>query len=41
LAGILTGLALDGWLDDESPAAAARLNAITGHFSIGTTLFLR
>jgi len=40
-AGVLTGLAVNGWLDDGSPSAATRLNAIVGYFSIGTTLFLR
>ena len=41
VAGIVVGLALNGWLDDGTPAAAARLKAIAGYFSILTTVFLR
>ncbi|MCU6452694.1 dicarboxylate/amino acid:cation symporter [Sphingomonas sp. A2-49] len=41
LLGIVTGLAINGWLDDGTPAAAARLKGIAGYFSIGTTIFLR
>ncbi|USU09256.1 dicarboxylate/amino acid:cation symporter [Sphingomonadaceae bacterium OTU29MARTA1] len=39
--GIVTGLAINGWLDDGTPAATERLKAIAGYFSIGTTIFLR
>ena len=41
VAGIVVGLALNGWLDDGTPAAAARLKAIAGYFAILTTVFLR
>ena len=41
LLGIVTGLVLNGWLDDGTPEAAARLKAIAGYFTIGTTVFLR
>jgi Na+/H+-dicarboxylate symporter len=41
LAGLVVGLALNGWIDDGTPAAAARLKAIAGYFSILTTVFLR
>ena len=41
VAGIAVGLALNGWLDDGSPAAADRLKTIAGYFSILTTVFLR
>jgi len=39
--GIVCGLAINGWLDDGTPAAAARLKDIAGYFAIGTTIFLR
>lgn len=41
LLGVVVGLALNGWLDDGTPNAAARLKGIAGYFSIGTTIFLR
>ena len=41
LAGIAVGLALNGWIDDGTPAAAARLKGIAGYFTILTTVFLR
>ncbi|WP_174293216.1 dicarboxylate/amino acid:cation symporter [Sphingomonas bacterium] len=41
VAGLFVGLALNGWLDDGTPAAAARLKAIAGNISILTTMFLR
>ena len=41
VAGIVVGLALNGWLDDGTPAAAARLKVIAGYFAILTTVFLR
>ena len=41
LLGIVTGLAIHAGLDDGTPAAAARLEAIAEYFSIGTTIFLR
>ena len=39
--GLVTGLSINGWLDDGTPAAAARLKEIAGYFSIATTVFLR
>ena len=41
LTGIAVGLALNGWIDDGTPAAAARLKGIAGYFTILTTVFLR
>ena len=41
VAGIAVGLALNGWLDDGTPAAAARLKGIAGYIAILTTVFLR
>ena len=41
LLGVVVGLAINGWLDDGTPAAAARLKGIAGYFAIGTTIFLR
>ncbi|WP_271298847.1 dicarboxylate/amino acid:cation symporter [Sphingomonas sp. CV7422] len=41
LLGVVVGLAINGWLDDGTPAAAARLKGIAGYFAIGTTVFLR
>jgi Na+/H+-dicarboxylate symporter len=41
LLGVVVGLAINGWLDDGSPASAARLKGIAGYFAIGTTVFLR
>ncbi|WP_298814497.1 dicarboxylate/amino acid:cation symporter [uncultured Sphingomonas sp.] len=41
VAGLLVGLGLNTWLDDGTPAAAARLTEIAGYFSILTSLFLR
>jgi Na+/H+-dicarboxylate symporter len=41
VAGLVVGLALNGVLDDGTPAAQARLGEIAGYFSIVTTLFLR
>ncbi|NYD92241.1 dicarboxylate/amino acid:cation symporter [Sphingomonas melonis] len=41
LLGVVVGLALNAWLDDGSPDAAARLKAVAGYFAIGTTIFLR
>ena len=41
LAGIAVGLALNGWIDDGTPTAAARLKGIAGYFAILTTVFLR
>ncbi|RZM09955.1 MAG: dicarboxylate/amino acid:cation symporter, partial [Sphingomonas sp.] len=39
--GAFVGLSFNGWIDDGSPAAAARLETIAGYFGIITTLFLR
>lgn len=39
--GTLVGLSFNGWIDDGTPAAAARLETIAGYFGIITTLFLR
>ena len=39
--GAFVGLALNGWIDDGTPVAAARLEEIAGYFGIVTTLFLR
>ena len=39
--GLVTGLVLNGWLDDGTPAAQALVERIAGYFSIVTTLFLR
>ncbi|MEH3036748.1 MAG: dicarboxylate/amino acid:cation symporter [Sphingomonas adhaesiva] len=39
--GLVTGLILNGWLDDGTPAAKALTTQIAGYFSILTTLFLR
>ena len=39
--GAAIGLSLNGWIDDGTPAAAARLETIAGYFGIVTTLFLR
>jgi Na+/H+-dicarboxylate symporter len=41
VAGLAVGLALNGWLNDGTPAAQARLTEIAGYFSIVTGLFLR
>ncbi|AXJ96376.1 MULTISPECIES: dicarboxylate/amino acid:cation symporter [unclassified Sphingomonas] len=41
LLGVVVGLVLNGWIDDGTPQAAARLKAVAGYFSIGTTIFLR
>ena len=41
VAGLVVGLALNGWLNDGTPAAQARLTEIAGYFSIVTGLFLR
>lgn len=41
VAGIVLGLALNGLIDDGSPAAADRLSEIAGYFSIVTAVFLR
>ena len=41
LLGVVVGLAINGWLDDGTPEAAARLKGIAGYFAIGTTIFLR
>jgi len=41
VAGLAVGLALNGWLNDVTPAAQARLTEIAGYFSIVTGLFLR
>lgn len=41
VAGIVLGLALNGLIDDGSPAAADRLKEIAGYFSIVTAVFLR
>jgi Na+/H+-dicarboxylate symporter len=41
VAGLIVGLGLHAAIDDGSPAAADRLEAIAGYFSIVTTLFLR
>ncbi|KQU62445.1 C4-dicarboxylate ABC transporter [Sphingomonas sp. Leaf339] len=39
--GAGVGLSINGYIDDGTPAAAARLTEIGGYFSIITTLFLR
>lgn len=39
--GLVVGLALNGLLDDGTPAAQERLESIAGYFSILTALFLR
>jgi Na+/H+-dicarboxylate symporter len=39
--GLVVGLVLNGWLDDGTPAAEARLKEIANYFSIVTSLFLR
>lgn len=39
--GAAVGLALNGWLDDGTPQAAARLKQIADYLHIGTTIFLR
>jgi len=41
LLGVVVGLALNGWLDDGTPNATARLKDIAGYFALGTTIFLR
>ncbi|NTS64540.1 dicarboxylate/amino acid:cation symporter [Sphingomonas sp. HHU CXW] len=41
VAGLVVGLALNGWLNDGTPAAQVRLTEIAGYFSIVTGLFLR
>ncbi|MBW6525271.1 dicarboxylate/amino acid:cation symporter [Sphingomonas sp. RHCKR7] len=39
--GLVLGLVLNVWLDDGTPAGAARATEVAGYFSIVTTLFLR
>ena len=39
--GLVTGLILNGWLDDGSPAGKELVTRIAGYFSIITTIFLR
>ncbi|WP_019514907.1 dicarboxylate/amino acid:cation symporter [Sphingomonas sp. Mn802worker] len=41
VAGLIVGLGLNSWLDDGTPASAARLTELAGYFSILTSLFLR
>ncbi|WP_294192678.1 dicarboxylate/amino acid:cation symporter, partial [uncultured Sphingomonas sp.] len=41
VAGLIVGLGLNTWLDDGTPASAARLTELAGYFSILTSLFLR
>jgi Na+/H+-dicarboxylate symporter len=41
LLGVVIGLALNGWLDDGTPNATARLKDIAGYFAVGTSIFLR
>jgi len=41
VAGLFVGLAINGQLDDGTPAAAAQLKAIAGYFGVVTALFLR